>query len=89
MPSEISLQEGSFELGRDASAQIVIPLPTVSSRHALLKIGEHHTKRCFLLEADNTISAAVLFWLEYKAILCLGCELYLVRRTCLWFLLYL
>ena len=39
-PKEIQLSDGQYELGREEPAQIVIPYPTVSSRHAMLRVGE-------------------------------------------------
>ena len=38
-PKEIHLSDGQYELGREEPAQIVIPYPTVSSRHAMLRVG--------------------------------------------------
>ena len=38
-PKEIHLNDGQYELGREEPAQIVIPYPTVSSRHAMLRVG--------------------------------------------------
>lgn len=39
-PQPIILKEGVFEVGRASPADIQIPIPTVSSRHALLRVGE-------------------------------------------------
>jgi hypothetical protein len=39
-PQAIPLKEGVFEVGRTSPADIQIPIPTVSSRHALLRVGE-------------------------------------------------
>lgn len=39
-PSELELSQGVFELGRVAPADIIIDVPTVSSRHALLRVEE-------------------------------------------------
>ncbi|CAK0782522.1 hypothetical protein CVIRNUC_005740 [Coccomyxa viridis] len=38
LPGEIALQDGVFEVGREEPADVVIPVPTVSGRHALLRI---------------------------------------------------
>lgn len=38
LPSQISLTDGLFELGREAPADIVIALPTISSRHAMIRV---------------------------------------------------
>ena len=38
-PSEIPLSDGQFEVGREDSAQLTIALPTVSARHAMLRVG--------------------------------------------------
>ena len=40
LPGEIALQDGVFEVGREEPADVVIPVPTVSGRHALLRISE-------------------------------------------------
>lgn len=40
LPQAIPLKEGVFEVGRTSPADIQIPIPTVSSRHALLRVGE-------------------------------------------------
>jgi pSer/pThr/pTyr-binding forkhead associated (FHA) protein len=40
LPQPILLKEGVFEVGRASPADIQIPIPTVSSRHALLRVGE-------------------------------------------------
>lgn len=37
-PGAIPLQEGVYEVGRSSPADIQIPIPTVSSRHALLRV---------------------------------------------------
>lgn len=39
LPNEIPLSDGQFEVGREDSAQLTIPLPTVSARHAMLRVG--------------------------------------------------
>lgn len=38
-PAAIPLKEGVYEVGRSSPADIQIPVPTVSSRHALLRVG--------------------------------------------------
>ena len=38
-PSSIALNSGVFEVGREIPADIVVPLPTVSGRHAMLQVG--------------------------------------------------
>ena len=40
LPGEIELQDGVYEVGREEPADVVIPVPTVSGRHALLRISE-------------------------------------------------
>ena len=40
LPGELELKDGVFEVGREAPADIVIPVPTVSGRHALLRVSE-------------------------------------------------
>eukprot|EP00891_Asterochloris_glomerata_P008137 jgi/Astpho2/8137/fgenesh1_pg.00120_%23_81_t len=37
-PGSIKLAEGTWQLGRDKPADIVVPVPTVSGRHAQLKV---------------------------------------------------
>lgn len=39
--SPILLEEGVFELGRGEDAELQLPLPTVSSRHAMVKVDEN------------------------------------------------
>ena len=39
LPEEIELKDGVFEVGREEPADVVIPIPTVSGRHALLRIS--------------------------------------------------
>ena len=38
-PKEIRLEDGQYELGRLEDAQLTIALPTVSGKHALLRVG--------------------------------------------------
>ena len=40
LPGDIELQDGVFAVGREEPADVVIPVPTVSGRHALLRISE-------------------------------------------------
>jgi len=37
--SEVNLISGVYEVGREKPADIVIPVPTVSARHALIRIS--------------------------------------------------
>ena len=39
LPKQIPLTDGQFEVGREDSAQLTIRLPTVSARHAILRVG--------------------------------------------------
>lgn len=39
-PAPIPLKDGVYEVGRSAPADILLPIPTVSTRHALLRVGE-------------------------------------------------
>jgi hypothetical protein len=39
-PPTIELDNGLFEVGRAAPADIIIPVPSVSGRHAMLRVGE-------------------------------------------------
>lgn len=39
MPGPIALKEGVYEVGRTEPADILLRIPTVSSRHALLRVG--------------------------------------------------
>lgn len=43
LPPVIHLTDGVYEVGRTSPADIRIQVPTVSSRHALLRVGERHT----------------------------------------------
>ncbi|DBB17695.1 hypothetical protein WJX82_002699 [Trebouxia sp. C0006] len=38
LPSEIVLTSGLFEVGRESPADIVVAVPTVSTRHAMLRL---------------------------------------------------
>jgi len=40
IPGPIELQPGVYEVGRSVPADIQLAIPTVSSRHALLRVGE-------------------------------------------------
>ena len=40
LPGDIELQDGVYEVGREEPADVVIPVPTVSGRHALLRISK-------------------------------------------------
>lgn len=40
LPTPIPLNDGVFEVGRTEPADIVLKIPTVSSRHALLRVGK-------------------------------------------------
>jgi FHA domain len=39
-PGMLELKEGTYTLGRSAPADLVIGVPTVSAKHAELKVGE-------------------------------------------------
>ncbi|KAI8467167.1 MAG: SMAD/FHA domain-containing protein [Monoraphidium minutum] len=38
MPAPIPLKDGVYEVGRSSPADILLPIPTVSTRHALLRV---------------------------------------------------
>jgi pSer/pThr/pTyr-binding forkhead associated (FHA) protein len=40
LPPVIHLNDGVYEVGRTSPADIRLEVPTVSSRHALLRVGE-------------------------------------------------
>jgi hypothetical protein len=40
LPEAIPLKDGVYEVGRSEPADIVLNIPTVSGRHALLRVGE-------------------------------------------------
>ena len=42
LPAVIHLNDGVYEVGRTSPADIRIEVPTVSSRHALLRVGESY-----------------------------------------------
>lgn len=57
LPGEIELQDGVYEVGREEPADVVIPVPTVSGRHALLRIsksGCHHPTDVSAVPTDRT-----------------------------------
>lgn len=39
LPGEIVLREGLYELGREEPADVIVAVPTVSTRHAMLRVG--------------------------------------------------
>lgn len=39
-PTAIKLKEGLFEVGRVESADLVVQIPTVSARHAMLRVSD-------------------------------------------------
>jgi hypothetical protein len=47
-PGPVQLKDGVFEVGRAEPADILIAIPTVSTRHALLRVGESDACRCVL-----------------------------------------
>ena len=49
LPGELELKDGVFEVGREEPADIVIPVPTVSGRHALLRVSEFLAPSCWQL----------------------------------------
>lgn len=40
LPGTIVLKEGLFEIGRTSPADIVVPIPTVSTRHAVVRVTD-------------------------------------------------
>jgi len=40
LPGMLELKEGTYTLGRSEPADLVIAVPTVSAKHAELKVGE-------------------------------------------------
>jgi hypothetical protein len=45
LPEAIPLKDGVYEVGRSEPADIVLNIPTVSGRHALLRVGESPASR--------------------------------------------
>lgn len=45
LPTAIDLKEGLFELGRADPADIIIPIPTISTRHAMLRVADGEQPR--------------------------------------------
>ena len=43
-PGMLELKEGTYTLGRSAPADIVIGVPTVSAKHAEIKVGEQRRR---------------------------------------------
>lgn len=39
-PKEIPLEDGQFEVGRGEDATLRLALPTVSSKHAIIRVGQ-------------------------------------------------
>lgn len=48
LPEAIPLKDGVYEVGRSEPADIVLNIPTVSGRHALLRVGESAASRGLL-----------------------------------------
>lgn len=47
LPGPLELADGAMmELGREEPADLIVPLPTVSARHAILKVGHCSRGRC-------------------------------------------
>ncbi|KAK9792967.1 hypothetical protein WJX73_001580 [Symbiochloris irregularis] len=38
LPDKVRLTDGLYEVGREKPADIVIPIPTISSRHAMIRV---------------------------------------------------
>ena len=53
----IVLPEGIYELGRVEPADIVVPLPTVSGRHAMLRVEE--SKKVFVTDLGSTNGTSI------------------------------
>lgn len=54
-PQPIILKEGVFEVGRASPADIQIPIPTVSSRHALLRVEDNKVCITDLNSTNGTV----------------------------------
>jgi FHA domain len=54
---EVVLPEGIYELGRVDTADIIVPLPTVSGRHAMLRIEEN--KKVFVTDLGSTNGTSI------------------------------
>ncbi|KAF6253813.1 SMAD/FHA domain-containing protein [Scenedesmus sp. NREL 46B-D3] len=55
LPQAIPLKEGVFEVGRASPADIQIPIPTVSSRHALLRVEDNKVCITDLNSTNGTV----------------------------------
>ena len=62
MPGMVELKDGSYTLGRANPSDIVIPIPTVSARHAQLDVGARppHGWSCPALLPDATIAPSLV-----------------------------
>lgn len=54
LPSEIQLKNGLFEIGRESPADIVVPIPTVSTRHAMLRLEDNKVSVTDLSSTNGT-----------------------------------
>ena len=84
LPGEIELQDGVYEVGREEPADVVIPVPTVSGRHALLRIsksGCHPSTQVSAIPTDGDrkavsrthVPAPECFCLRAMALTCPTC----------------
>jgi len=55
LPAPIELTDGVYEVGRSAPADILIPIPTVSSRHALLRVEANRVYATDLNSTNGTV----------------------------------
>ncbi len=70
MPGMVELKDGSYTLGRADPSDIVIPIPTVSARHAQLDVGARPLQgwSCLAFLPDATVAPllvsreAVVLW---------------------------
>lgn len=54
LPKEIELKNGLYEVGRESPADIVVAVPTVSTRHAMLRLENNKVSVTDLSSTNGT-----------------------------------
>lgn len=59
LPNKLRLTDGLYEVGREKPADIVIAIPTISSRHAMIRVGEPEVAECSYNSLDTSVRSKV------------------------------
>ena len=81
MPGEITLKEGLYELGREEPADVIVPVPTVSTRHAMLRVGASDWPSDYLTWVANAVHPCPDHLLK-KVLVCVNLVLWLLGNVC-------